>query len=51
MSWRFWLRPAHFVRFTSLRDMSLAETGSAAAVAPAPRRGHAATRLMRALRA
>jgi hypothetical protein len=23
MSCRFWLRPAHVVRFTSLRDMSL----------------------------
>jgi hypothetical protein len=51
MSCLFWLRPAHFVRFTSLRDVSLAETGIADAFAPAARRGHAATRLMCGLRA
>jgi hypothetical protein len=51
MSCRLWLRPAHSVRFTSLRDVSLAETGIAGPFAPAAHRGHAATRFMRGLRA
>jgi hypothetical protein len=51
ISCRFWSRHAHFVRFTSLRDMSLAQTGIASASALATRRGLATPRLMRGLRA
>ena len=45
MSCRFWLRPAHCVRFTSLRDMSLRRNG------PQALRAHAVPAFMRGLRA
>jgi hypothetical protein len=51
MSCLFWSRHAHFVHFTPLRDMSLAQTGIASAAALAPRGGKATSRLMRGLRA
>jgi hypothetical protein len=51
MSWLFWSRPAHCVRFTSLCDMSLAQTGEASTSVLAARHGDAMARLMRGLRA
>jgi hypothetical protein len=51
MSCRFWLRPAHCVRFTSLRDMSLRRNGHWSLRAHAVSALRFDTALMRGLRA
>jgi hypothetical protein len=51
MSCRFWLRPAHVVRFTSLRDMSLRRNSPSALRADAVPALRFSMAVMRGLRA